>query len=104
MSAAALNVYETLRHEGTQKDVVHIMQTRAELYELLDYHEYERKLDQLLSVNREKDYSFNGFHSIDKVRQTTIVNFREQIDFARSKRRRKPMQDKTGGLAGVIAG
>ena len=55
MSAAALNVYETLRREGTQKDVVHIMQTRAELYELLDYHEYERKLDQLLSVNREKD-------------------------------------------------
>ena len=55
MSAAALNVYETLRREGTQKDVVRIMQTRAELYELLDYHEYERKLDQLLSVNREKD-------------------------------------------------
>jgi methylisocitrate lyase len=55
MSAAALNVYQTLRREGTQKDVVHTMQTRAELYELLDYHEYERKLDQLLSVNREKD-------------------------------------------------
>jgi methylisocitrate lyase len=55
MSAAALNVYQTLRREGTQKDVLHTMQTRAELYELLDYHEYERKLDQLLSVNREKD-------------------------------------------------
>ena len=55
MSAAALNVYQTLRREGTQKDVVHTMQTRAELYEFLDYHEYERKLDQLLNVDREKD-------------------------------------------------
>ena len=55
MSAAALNVYQTLRREGTQKDVVHTMQTRAELYEFLNYHEYERKLDQLLNVDREKD-------------------------------------------------
>jgi methylisocitrate lyase len=55
MSAAALNVYETLRCEGTQKDVVHTMQTRAELYEFLDYHAYERRLDQLLNVDREKD-------------------------------------------------
>ena len=55
MSAAALNVYQTLRRDGTQKDVVHTMQTRAELYEFLDYHEYERKLDQLLNADREKD-------------------------------------------------
>ncbi len=55
MSAAALNVYETLRREGTQKDVLHTMQTRAELYEFLNYHEYERKLDQLLNADREKD-------------------------------------------------
>ena len=55
MSAAALNVYETLRREGTQKDAVHTMQTRAELYEFLGYHEYERKLDQLLNADREKD-------------------------------------------------
>ena len=55
MSAAALNIYQTLRREGTQKDVVHTMQTRAELYELLNYHEYERKLDQLLGVDQEKD-------------------------------------------------
>ncbi len=55
MSAAALNVYQTLRREGTQKDVVHTMQTRAELYDFLDYHEYERKLDQLLNADREKD-------------------------------------------------
>ena len=55
MSAAALNVYQTLRREGTQKDVLHTMQTRAELYEFLDYHEYEHKLDQLLNADREKD-------------------------------------------------
>ncbi|RKU07146.1 methylisocitrate lyase [Candidatus Poribacteria bacterium] len=55
MSAAALNVYQTLRREGTQKNVVHTMQTRAELYDFLDYHEYERKLDQLLNADREKD-------------------------------------------------
>lgn len=55
MSAAAFNVYQTLRCEGTQKDVVHTMQTRAELYDFLDYHEYERKLDQLLNADREKD-------------------------------------------------
>lgn len=55
MSAAALDVYQTLRREGTQKDAVHTMQTRAELYEFLGYHEYERKLDQLLNADREKD-------------------------------------------------
>ncbi|MYE89647.1 methylisocitrate lyase [Candidatus Poribacteria bacterium] len=55
MSAAALNVYQTLRREGTQKDVVHTMQTRAELYEFLGYHEYERRLDELLNADREKD-------------------------------------------------
>ena len=55
MSAAALDVYQTLRREGTQKGVVHTMQTRAELYDFLDYHEYERKLDQLLNADREKD-------------------------------------------------
>ena len=55
MSAAALNVYQTLRREGTQQDVVATMQTRAELYDFLDYHEYERKLDQLLKADRAKD-------------------------------------------------
>lgn len=47
MNAAALKVYQTIRKEGTQKAVVPMMQTRAELYELLDYHQYERKLDEL---------------------------------------------------------
>jgi len=47
MNAAALKVYQTIRREGTQKHVVSMMQTRAELYEFLDYHQYERKLDEL---------------------------------------------------------
>ncbi len=55
MSAAALNVYTTLRREGTQKSVIDAMQTRTELYEFLDYHEYERRLDQLLNAAGEED-------------------------------------------------
>jgi len=47
MSAAALAVYRTLRDEGSQRAVVDDMQTRAELYEVLGYHDYERKLDEL---------------------------------------------------------
>ncbi|MEM7217498.1 MAG: methylisocitrate lyase [Pseudomonadota bacterium] len=47
MSKAALTVYETLRQEGTQKNVVDLMQTRMELYDVLDYHSYEEKLDAL---------------------------------------------------------
>jgi methylisocitrate lyase len=46
---AALRVYEALRERGTQKDVLDTMQTRAELYDVLGYHEYERKLDELFS-------------------------------------------------------
>jgi len=51
MSAAALAVYETLRREGTQQAVVDTMQTRKDLYEVLGYHEYERKLDALFSTD-----------------------------------------------------
>ena len=47
MNAAALNVYRTIRKEGTQKNLLPLMQTRAELYEFLNYHAYERKLDEL---------------------------------------------------------
>jgi len=50
MNKAALNVYQTLRREGTQKDVVATMQTRDELYDFLGYHAYERKLDELFST------------------------------------------------------
>jgi methylisocitrate lyase len=49
MNKAALAVYETLRSDGTQKAVVPAMQTRAELYEHLGYHAYERKLDELFA-------------------------------------------------------
>ena len=42
MNKAALNVYETLRRDGTQKAVVDAMQTRAELYDFLDYHATRR--------------------------------------------------------------
>lgn len=49
MSAAALRVYETLRREGTQASVVATMQTRRELYDILGYDEFERRLDTLLA-------------------------------------------------------
>jgi methylisocitrate lyase len=47
MAAAADQVYRTIRRDGTQEAVVDRMQTRAELYEVLGYHEYEQKLDEL---------------------------------------------------------
>ena len=47
MSQAALAVYSAIRKDGTQKNVVNLMQTRAELYDVLGYHDYERKLDEL---------------------------------------------------------
>jgi methylisocitrate lyase len=53
MNKAALGVYETIRRDGTQKSVIGTMQTRAELYECLDYHSYERKLDELFAKARE---------------------------------------------------
>lgn len=49
MSKAAENVYRALREEGTQKAVVDTMQTRMELYDVLGYHDYEEKLDQLFA-------------------------------------------------------
>jgi methylisocitrate lyase len=52
MSNAALNVYETIRKEGTQVNVVNTMQTRMELYDVLGYHEYEQKLDALFSKEK----------------------------------------------------
>ena len=52
MNRAALNVYEALRRDGTQQSVVSTMQTRAELYDYLGYHAYERKLDELFASKR----------------------------------------------------
>jgi methylisocitrate lyase len=51
MSAAALNVYRTIRHEGSQKNLIANMQTRAELYDFLDYHTYEEKLNTFFSAD-----------------------------------------------------
>ena len=53
MSAAALKVYATLRQAGTQKSMLDQMQTRAELYEILGYHAYEQKLDELFAKEEE---------------------------------------------------
>ena len=47
MAAAADTMYRTIRVEGTQRGVVGAMQTRDDLYEVLGYHEYENKLDEL---------------------------------------------------------
>jgi len=52
MSAAALRVYRVIRDNGTQEGVVETMQTRAELYAVLGYHDYERKLDELFGKEK----------------------------------------------------
>jgi methylisocitrate lyase len=52
MNKAALNVYQAVRREGTQKNVVDSMQTRSELYDYLDYHSYETKLDHLFAKEK----------------------------------------------------
>ncbi|OGV40943.1 MAG: methylisocitrate lyase [Legionellales bacterium RIFCSPHIGHO2_12_FULL_42_9] len=49
MSQAALTVYQTILSQGTQSSVVPMMQTRAELYDVLGYEDYEKKLDQLMT-------------------------------------------------------
>ncbi|PTR05958.1 methylisocitrate lyase [Nitrosospira sp. Nsp5] len=54
MNAAALNVYRAIRNEGSQKNVMDTMQTRAELYEFLDYHAYEEKLNSLFFQSSKK--------------------------------------------------
>jgi len=48
MNKAAENVYEVIRRDGTQKNVIETMQTREELYESINYHEYEKALDKML--------------------------------------------------------
>jgi len=49
MSNAALNVYQRILADGTQKNTVDSMQTRMELYDFLGYHDYEQKLDELFT-------------------------------------------------------
>jgi len=52
-SAAALNVYQSVRSNGTQQQVVDTMQTRMDLYDYLGYHDYEQKLDQLFAASQD---------------------------------------------------
>ncbi|HWR65220.1 MAG TPA: methylisocitrate lyase [Bellilinea sp.] len=52
MSAAAVNVYQAIRSEGSQRGVIDSMQTRADLYDVLNYYAFEQKLDELFA--REK--------------------------------------------------
>jgi len=52
MNLAALRVYEALKHDGTQANVVDTMQTRMELYDYLGYHAFEQKLDELFAKEK----------------------------------------------------
>jgi len=54
-NAAALRVYEAIRSDGTQRAVVGTMQTRADLYDFLDYRSYEQKLDELFAKEQTKE-------------------------------------------------
>jgi len=52
MNKAALKVYEEIRKKGTQKGAIGEMQTREELYDVINYHSYEKKLDELFTRGR----------------------------------------------------
>ncbi len=52
MNQAALNVYTAIRRDGSQKNVIDAMQTRAQLYDVIGYHDYERKLDALFAQSK----------------------------------------------------
>ncbi|MCP5213308.1 MAG: methylisocitrate lyase [Hahellaceae bacterium] len=54
MNKAALSVYERIHAKGDQKDVVDLMQTRMELYDFLNYHDFENKLDNLFAQGKNK--------------------------------------------------
>jgi methylisocitrate lyase len=54
MNRAALNVYDAIRRDGHQRNVIDIMQTREELYDVLDYHAWERKLDELFARDEQE--------------------------------------------------
>ena len=52
MNAAALKTYQIIRSTGSQREALPLMQTREELYRYLDYHAYERKLDELFAAGK----------------------------------------------------
>lgn len=55
MNKAALNFYETVRREGTQKNIIDTLQSRSDLYDFLNYHSYEDKLDALFVQSKNKE-------------------------------------------------
>jgi methylisocitrate lyase len=55
MNKAALNFYETVRRDGTQKNIIDTLQSRVDLYDFLNYHSYEDKLDTLFSQSNTKE-------------------------------------------------
>jgi methylisocitrate lyase len=57
MSAAALDVYQAIREEGTQKNLLSRMQSRTDLYKILNYYAYEEKLDQLFNATESDNSS-----------------------------------------------
>jgi methylisocitrate lyase len=69
MSNAAVAVYRALRDEGTQKSVVAAMQTREELYAVLGYHAYERKLDELFAARTTSAASKRARHKLRSKRK-----------------------------------
>lgn len=54
MSETATRVYETIRKEGTQKEIIGKLQTRTELYDVLHYYSFEEKLDQLFTRDQKR--------------------------------------------------
>jgi methylisocitrate lyase len=54
MNKAAENVYNAIRRDGSQKNVVDTMQTRMELYDRINYHDFEQKLDALFAQQKAK--------------------------------------------------
>lgn len=55
MNKAALNFFETVRRDGTQKNIIDTLQTRDQLYDFLDYHSYEDKLNRLFAKGNNKE-------------------------------------------------
>ena len=79
MNKAALNFYETVRREGTQKNIVDTLQTRAELYDFLGYHAYEDKLDALFAQGQS-----------ERAKLTHERSTRNDHEHSRSRRPRNP--------------
>ena len=52
MNKAAEAVYTAIRQDGTQQNVTELMQTRAELYDRIDYHVFEERLDALFAKQK----------------------------------------------------